>query len=598
MSKERTDGLEVAREAVACFPRFAKLLGVDIQDIYKGVEHVMVHTGPFAWDDFVLLEENIQRLAGTDEKLLELGQYVLEPKGSGGMTQAVGFFVKPKYIILASVRLMKRLYSNLDIRSFEDLDEGIRINIRIPNSFAPCRTLFVVTAGALAALPMQIGLGPSQVDWETEGGRQVVYTIRPPPPARTLWSRLKATFQIIRSTQVAAFQIHQGELELAARERVFVSALRERSRALDEREKNLEAERLKFTARKQFTEMLNREIRSSLNRLLHTIWTPHSRFTEGDDSELLREMTESAIAVCRALEPALTFSRLSEGGVQWQPSAHRISDLRDAMSFSMSRPDRRFLGTRIVDVKMSPSCLGWWAIDLMQLECLGRELIMNACVRTPVDQQIECCLEVGGGMLHIEVRDRGPSVSEQELLESSLKNIDGSALGMAIVKMIVRGIGGRVRFEDHVEGGMLTRVEVPISPVAAPTFEGDGRRVLIVDDDRVHQRIAQRLLQTLSCDVVLVDDGQQALECVEQQAFDLILMDCEMPGIDGWAATQELRARGYTLPIVAITASISEMNRFRCFEVGMNDFLAKPLIPELIALVINKWLGAPSVLNP
>ena len=105
--------------------------------------------------------------------------------------------------------------------------------------------------------------------------------------------------------------------------------------------------------------------------------------------------------------------------------------------------------------------------------------------------------------------------------------------------------------------------------------------------------VAKRILRKLNCDVREAGDGAQAIEALKAATFDLVLMDCEMPILDGWAATKRIRTElGLSVPIVAATAYASEADRIRCAEAGMDDFLAKPLDSSRLQVVLDRWLGA------
>ena len=123
----------------------------------------------------------------------------------------------------------------------------------------------------------------------------------------------------------------------------------------------------------------------------------------------------------------------------------------------------------------------------------------------------------------------------------------------------------------------------------------DGR-VLLVEDEEVNRVIAQKLLESHGCTVVVARDGEDALEKIEREHFDLILMDIKMPGMGGVEATRLYRAReersrsGLHLPIVALTASVLPETREETQVAGMDGFLAKPLRREELAEVLTRWL--------
>jgi CheY-like chemotaxis protein len=122
-----------------------------------------------------------------------------------------------------------------------------------------------------------------------------------------------------------------------------------------------------------------------------------------------------------------------------------------------------------------------------------------------------------------------------------------------------------------------------------------GRTVLLVEDEPVNRELVQALLEAADLRVELACDGLEAVEHAARGRFDLILMDMQMPGLDGPDATRRIRAqgRGATVPIVALTANAFAQDRALCLAAGMNDFVAKPVNQEALFGVVLKWLGQP-----
>jgi two-component system sensor histidine kinase/response regulator len=121
-------------------------------------------------------------------------------------------------------------------------------------------------------------------------------------------------------------------------------------------------------------------------------------------------------------------------------------------------------------------------------------------------------------------------------------------------------------------------------------------RVLLVEDDAVNQRIAMMFLRKNGLVADLAADGRAAVERVQATTYDLVLMDCQLPELDGWAATRAIRSLGSTVPICALTAGSSPDDREACTAAGMNDFLAKPIQPPALVALLERWLlRAPSV---
>lgn len=139
-----------------------------------------------------------------------------------------------------------------------------------------------------------------------------------------------------------------------------------------------------------------------------------------------------------------------------------------------------------------------------------------------------------------------------------------------------------------------------IAPLPAGADDPLALRVLLVEDNPVNLMVAQRLLQVLGCEVHAVEDGQQALQQLERGGFDAVLMDCQMPVLDGYAATRQWRAYERQhhlprLPVLAITANAMAGDRERCLAAGMDDYLSKPIDPALLRSCLSRWAGRPAM---
>ncbi|GIV06122.1 MAG: hypothetical protein KatS3mg016_1697 [Fimbriimonadales bacterium] len=120
-----------------------------------------------------------------------------------------------------------------------------------------------------------------------------------------------------------------------------------------------------------------------------------------------------------------------------------------------------------------------------------------------------------------------------------------------------------------------------------------GLRVLVAEDNYVNQKVIRRTLEKWGVAVEIAENGQQALEWLARAPFHLVLMDCQMPVMDGYEATQRIRAyeatRGLHIPIIALTANALEGDREKCLECGMDDYLSKPINPDLLWNKLVQW---------
>jgi CheY-like chemotaxis protein/HPt (histidine-containing phosphotransfer) domain-containing protein len=151
--------------------------------------------------------------------------------------------------------------------------------------------------------------------------------------------------------------------------------------------------------------------------------------------------------------------------------------------------------------------------------------------------------------------------------------------------------------EQVLTGKASPTSDIRTRPLASPTFRGS--KILLVEDNPVNQRVAQRTLQNLGAVVTIANNGAEALERIGAEDFDAVLMDCQMPVMDGFTATQrirELEARQGTkrLPIIALTANVMSEDRERCIAAGMDAHLGKPIEPAQLIEALNRFLKLPA----
>jgi CheY-like chemotaxis protein/nitrogen-specific signal transduction histidine kinase len=214
--------------------------------------------------------------------------------------------------------------------------------------------------------------------------------------------------------------------------------------------------------------------------------------------------------------------------------------------------------------------------------------------------------------LRFEVHDSGAGIAPGDLERvfqpfeqagDRRRRAGGTGLGLAISRQLVGLMGGEILVQSALGQGSVFRFDVslPLAQGEAPVaearlpvgYEGERRCVLVVDDVAGNRRMLGAMLGTLGFDVDEAADGQQALDRVHARAPHLVLMDAAMPTMDGLEATRALRAqaRWRELPIVIVSAAVSETDQHRCLEAGANGFIAKPVDRDRLLDALQQWLG-------
>jgi CheY-like chemotaxis protein/anti-sigma regulatory factor (Ser/Thr protein kinase) len=258
--------------------------------------------------------------------------------------------------------------------------------------------------------------------------------------------------------------------------------------------------------------------------------------------------------------------------------------------------------------------------DATRLRQILVNLIGNAIKFTEkgrVELRVNCVDRTNDrAVMHFTVADTGIGIDSAALERlfkpftqadnSMSRRYGGTGLGLAISMRLAQAMGGALQVQSTLNQGTTFRLilpcklpEVTVAPARtdeAPRFVTPklSGRVLVVEDDLVNQQVIDLFLKKLQVTIKVAGDGEAAITAATTESFDLVLMDCQLPGIDGLEATRRIREKlaGKPLPIIALTANASTHVREACLAAGMNDFLTKPVRFELLAGVLQRNLPA------
>ena len=397
-------------------------------------------------------------------------------------------------------------------------------------------------------------------------------------------------------------------------------------------------------AKSNFLASTSHEIRTPMNGIVGMV----ELLLEDDLSERQRNYAEaihnSADALLRILDDVLDFSKIEAGKLSLEVVDFRLRPLIDGV-MTLLGPRAKDQGLRL-EQRVAPDLPARFRGDPARLRQVLINLVSNAVKFTEqghvtVTANVER-REGDAVWIHLAVSDTGIGLASEDCqrlfqpfsqIDSSTNRLyGGTGLGLAICKRLVDLMGGEIGAESQLGEGATFWFKVPLpvaefgtatavlpavhpahaerelgaisnsrlSPLSSSRVEpSEGSketpkvRILVAEDNAINRTVALSQLEALGYQGEAVENGRQALEALEREAYDLVLMDCQMPEMDGYAAVRRLRRRetdDQHLPVIAVTAHALKGERQRCLKAGMDDFLAKPLRLHELAATLERWL--------
>ena len=393
-------------------------------------------------------------------------------------------------------------------------------------------------------------------------------------------------------------------------------------------QRNADKSQLESQIRAMFIANMSHEIRTPMNGVLGAADLLARSPLSDKQQELLGLMQRSGENLMVIINDILDFSKLEAGQFPLEkksiPLRHTIED---AITLLAATAQKKGLSLHC-DLTFGPDLR--IHSDPLRLQQIVNNLIGNA-IKFTTAGRVRLLGEIShntlGDWLKLSVQDTGIGLEAdqierlfipfQQADDSHARRYGGTGLGLTITRHLVQLFGGTIKVDSTPGQGALFVVTLPIqvdhsqpatnSPKPGAGMPSDrrqdiqcpGLKVLVVEDHPVNQTIISTILRNMQCEVQIAANGLQALQSIQAHAFDLVLMDCQMPEMDGFEAVTRLRereaqgAQTSRLPVIALTALAMKGDAERCMACGMDDYLSKPINRELLEEKIAFWAKKP-----
>lgn len=371
-------------------------------------------------------------------------------------------------------------------------------------------------------------------------------------------------------------------------------------------------------AKSEFLANMSHELRTPMNGVLGMLTLMQGTELEQQQSEYLSIAKSSGELLLSVINDILDFSKIEAGKMTLEDL---VFDPRQMLSDVVS--PLRFMaedkGIQLIEECDDNMPVAIWG-DSTRLKQVVTNLVSNA-VKFTDHGRVTVAMKSVGSQYVIKVQDTGMGMDSGQLAhifeafgqgDSSItRTHGGTGLGLTITNRITQMMGGAVNVDSELGVGSTFSVQVPLRAASAEELESseqikegllfDHESILVVEDNQVNQQIALHLLSEANLNVTLAENGKEAVEFVQKEDFKVVLMDLQMPVMDGLEATRHIRKMGgdvKDIPIIAMTAHASTEHIEECMEVGMNAHTTKPINVDVLLNTIAKWVHPSGLATP
>ena len=421
----------------------------------------------------------------------------------------------------------------------------------------------------------------------------------------------KTPLPIVDDTELGALSQHINNLAQGLEQ-----ASREQQQAMAQLIQTREEAEKANNAKSDFLAMMSHELRTPMNGVLGMLQLLETTDMTEEQIEYAALASESTEHLLKVINDILDFSRIERSELELEHIPFNLADLISscAQSFQHSAAQRGLdlalaipEDMRALQVQGDPTRIRQILVNLV-----GNALKFTEQGRVSIEPQWQS-LDHELLWFTCTVRDSGIGISAEslELMFNAFQQADssisrrygGTGLGLPIARTLAERMGGTLRAQSEEGRGSVFTLEIPLAlykqslPEMKPRTQsgdghGDGRNVLLVEDNPVNQTVIEAMLRSLGFTVSVATDGAQAVQSAKSLIFEAILMDCRLPIIDGYEATRQIRLLPgcSDLPIIALTANALQGDREACLSAGMNDYLAKPFKRTDLQQILQRWV--------